>query len=69
MEGDLSVDPDAIYVIMSNDERDDDGLSLYWSNDVGWTTSEHATRFTEEETKRFWLPQGDCFWAELAIGD
>lgn len=66
-ESNQNADPDAIFVVMSNDERDDEGLPLYWSNEQGWTDAAGATRFTEEETRRFNLPLGDCFWAKLAV--
>ena len=59
-------DPDAIFVILSSEEFDDDGRALYWSNTEGWVPADQATRFTEQESQTLSLP-ADSFWAELAV--
>jgi hypothetical protein len=59
-------DPDAIFVLMSMEEFDDEGHPLYWSNTEGWTTVDQATRFTEEESRQLNQPV-DSYWAELAL--
>jgi hypothetical protein len=56
--------PDPTFVIMSSEEFDDDGFSLYWSNTDGWVLFNQATRFTKEESERF-DPPADSTWAEV----
>jgi len=34
----------------------------FWSNDLGWTDLENATRFTDEERKTLNLPM-NSYWA------
>ena len=49
------------YVIVSMDERDDDGSQLYWSNVDGWVDKASATVYTHEEMTRLHLPL-DGYW-------
>lgn len=66
---DDATDPDAIYVIYTrtDETRTDGGEILWWNNDTGWGDQRSVTRFTEDETRVFNLPEGGR-WCELAIG-
>lgn len=58
-------DDQTLYVVRSNEERDDGDAPLYWSNDQGWVALAAATTFTKSESETLNLPLGDCEWAEL----
>ena len=45
-----------MYIIESIVEKDDTNEVLYWNNQDGWTLKPYATRFTEEEKRKFNLP-------------
>lgn len=45
-----------IYIIRGLREYNDDGNSLYWSNDIGWVDRSSATEFTEAQMASLNLP-------------
>lgn len=40
----------------------EDGARLYWSNDLGWTTLDGATTFTDADKATHALPVGGEWW-------
>ena len=46
------------HLVRAIDERDEDGIPLYWSNEYGWASKDTATVFTTVERKHFNLPVG-----------
>lgn len=56
------------YVIYSPNESASSGDGAgFWSNDLGWTTLDQATRFSEQEKQAFCLPMStgaDAAWAD-----
>lgn len=67
----VSDDIGSLWIIASDDDTDDNGVPLYWSNTDGWTGRDEATRFespTANPPAHYHLPLGECRWTPAPLG-